>query len=127
MTRLNVQHSLISRWPISIEVNEEANGETPYGLDAPRRIMAKHHAWRKCVDCGIQCTPMNFVDVDKERICLACWTARVNPEHPEMEAIIEKVEAEVEVWRCQKHTLDDYALPDGPKSVRSQGNRVDNP
>ena len=46
---------------------------------------------------------MNFVDVDSERICLACWTARVNPEHPEMEAIIEKVEAEVEVWLSLIH------------------------
>ena len=89
--------------------------------------MAKHHGWRKCTDCGIQCTPMNFVDVDSKRICLACWTARKNPEPPEMEAIIERVEAEVEVWRCQKNSRADYPLPDGPKSVRKEGNRVRNP
>ena len=127
MIRLNVQHSLISRWQISIDSLKKMNSEMPYGFDVPPQIMAKHHTWRKCADCGIQCTPMNFVDVDKERFCLACWTARVNPEHPEMKAIIEKVEAEVEVWRCQKHTRDEYALPDGPKSVRAQGNRVNNP
>ncbi len=125
--QLNDQRSLISRWQISIDSLKKTNGEMPYGFDAPPRIMAKHHAWRNCADCGIQCTPMNFVDVDRERFCLACWTARVNPEHPQMDAIIEKVEAEVEVWRCQKHTQDEYALPDGPKSVRAQGNRVNNP
>jgi len=70
---------------------------------------------------------MNFVDVKSERVCLACWTSRVNPEHPEMEAIIEKVEAEVEVWRCQKLTRNENGLPEGPKSVRTQGNRVNNP
>ena len=70
---------------------------------------------------------MNFVDVDSERFCLACWTSRVNPEHPDMEAIIEKVEAEVQVWRCQKQTRDENGLADGPKSDRSQGNRVSNP
>ena len=75
-----------------------------------------------CEDCG-----STDHDVNSERICLACWTARVNPDHPEMEAIIEKVEAEVEVWRCQKHTRDENGLPDGPKSVRSQGNRTNNP
>ena len=84
---------------------------------------------------------------DKTRVCLAgtgsecqrlelsvaCYqnfrTGRHRPAefHPQMDAIIEKVEAEVEVWRCQKHTRDEYALPDGPKSVRSQGNRVNNP
>ena len=70
---------------------------------------------------------MNFVDVEGDRICLACWTARTNPEHPDMEAIIEKVEAEVEVWRCQKYTRDENGLPNGPKSVRTQGNRTNNP
>ena len=59
---------------------------------------------------------MNFVDVDRERYCLGCWTKKSNPEHPEIEQIVEKVEAEVEVWRCQKHTRDENGLPDGPKS-----------
>ncbi len=51
----------------------------------------------------------------------------MNPDHPELEAIRAKVEEEVEVWRCQKHTRDENGLPDGPKSVRTQGNRVSNP
>lgn len=89
--------------------------------------MAKHHAWRRCVVCDVQCTPMNFVDVDRERYCLGCWTKKSNPEHPDIEQIVDKVEAEVEVWRCQKRTRDENGLPDGPKSVRSQGNRVHNP
>ena len=89
--------------------------------------MAKHHGWRNCVDCGIQCTPLNFVDVDSKRTCLACYTARVNPGHPEMEAIIERVEAEVEVWRCKKQNRNENGLPNGPSSVRSEGNRVRNP
>ena len=88
------------------------------------RHMAKFHTWRKCVVCKIQCTPLNFVDVDEGRTCIACWTERMNPDHPELEAIRARVEAEVEVWRCQKHTRDENGLPDGPKSVRSQGNRV---
>lgn len=89
--------------------------------------MAQHHAWRTCVECDIRCTPMNFVDVDGKRVCLACYTARVNPEHPEMEAIIERVENEVAVWRCQKHTRDENGLPNGPQSVRTEGGRVRNP
>jgi len=101
--------------------------ESPYALDAAQYSMAKHHAWRTCVDCGIRCTPMNFVDVDSKRICLACWTEKNNPDHPEIEAIVEKVEAEVEVWRCQKFTRDENGLPSGPKSTRSQGKRVNNP
>lgn len=80
--------------------------------------MARHHGYRRCVECGIRCTPMNFVDVDAGRTCLACWTARQNPDHPEMEAIIEKVEAEVKIWRCQKHTRDENGLPTGPLSYR---------
>tara|TARA_B100001113_G_C21109618_1_gene622586 strand:+ start:577 stop:852 length:276 start_codon:yes stop_codon:yes gene_type:complete len=91
--------------------------------------MAKHHGWRRCDEdgCDIQCTPMNFVDVDSKRYCLTCWVKKNNPTHPELEQIEEKVKAEVEVWRCQKHTRDENGLPNGPKSVRLQGNRVQNP
>jgi hypothetical protein len=89
--------------------------------------MGEFHGWRKCVDCGITCTPLNFVDVDSERICLACWTTRANPEHPNLKEIIEKVEAEVKNWKCKKWTRDEYPLPRGPNSVRKAGSRVTNP
>ena len=81
--------------------------------------MARFHTLRKCVVCGIQCTPLNFVDVDEGRTCLACWTERVNPDHPDLDDIRARVQDEVKVWRCQKHTRDEYGLPDGPKSVRN--------
>ncbi|GIS43723.1 MAG: hypothetical protein Ct9H90mP16_07930 [Candidatus Poseidoniales archaeon] len=45
---------------------------------------------------------MNFVDVDSERYCLGCWTKKSNPEHPEIEQIVEKVEAEVESMALPK-------------------------
>ena len=70
---------------------------------------------------------MNFVDFESKRYCLWCWVKKNNPNHPELDQIEEKVRAEVEVWRCQKFTRDENGLPNGPESVRTQGNRVHNP
>jgi len=82
--------------------------------------MPKFHGLRNCVTCGIACTPMNYLDNDGKRYCVACWTEKNNPEHPDLEELREKVNNAVGIWKCAKWTREEGPLPKGPQSVRSE-------
>lgn len=82
--------------------------------------MPKFHGLRNCVTCGIPCTPMNYVDYQGKRYCIACWTEKTNPDHPDLEEMRQKVKDAVEVWKCAKWTREEGPLPQGPLSVRTE-------
>ena len=81
--------------------------------------MPKFHGLRNCVTCDVYCTPMNYVDNKGKRYCIACWTEENNPNHPELQALRQKVTEAVEIWKCAKWTREEGPLPVGPKSVQS--------
>ena len=62
---------------------------------------------------------MNYVDNKGKRVCIACWTEENNPDHPELEALRQKVTDAVEIWKCAKWTREEGPLPVGPQSVKS--------
>ena len=80
--------------------------------------MSKFHGFRECVTCDIACTPMNFVDVEGKRHCIACWTEAHNPDHPDLNALREKCIEDAETWKCIKWTREEGPLPNGPQPSR---------
>jgi len=80
--------------------------------------MGRFHGFRACVTCNIPCTPLNFVDLERKRYCLACFTEMSNPEHPELEEIRKKCEDAVSEWKCIKWNRSEYKLPSGPLPAR---------
>ena len=81
--------------------------------------MAKIHGFGSCSNCGVPCTPGNFLSHEKKRFCTACWVSKNNPDHPEISQIREKVDAAAEEWKCAKWSREDYHLPKGPKPHRN--------
>ena len=63
---------------------------------------------------------MNYVDYEGKRYCVACWTEKHNPDHPDLEALHQKMAEAVEVWKCAKWTREEGPLPVGPQSVKSK-------
>ena len=82
--------------------------------------MAKYYGYRNCSHCGIVCTPGNYLDYNGKRYCTACWIQHENPDHPDLEAIREKVQNAVKVWKLAKYSKDEYHLPVGPKSLHKR-------
>lgn len=81
--------------------------------------MPKFYGFRKCTYCEIECTPGNFVDHQSERFCSACWVQHENPQHPDLEAIREKVKTAANTWKFTKKSIDEYKLPNGPHPVKN--------
>ncbi len=81
--------------------------------------MPKFYGFGSCTDCGIACTPGNFLDHERRRFCTACWVERENPGHPELQEIRKKVEAAVEEWKCAKWSREEGPLPMGPRPVKN--------
>ncbi len=79
--------------------------------------MAKYYGYRNCSHCEIICTPGNYLDYDSKRYCTACWIQHENPDHPDLDAIREKVKQAVTTWKLSKYSLEEYHLPVGPKSI----------
>ena len=63
---------------------------------------------------------MNYVDYKGKRYSVACWTEKNNPDHPEIEALHQKMIEAVEIWKCAKWTREEGPLPVGPQSVKSK-------
>ena len=82
--------------------------------------MAKYYGYRKCSHCEIVCTPGNYLDYNNKRYCTACWIQHENPDHPDLEAIREKVQNAVSTWKLAKYSSDEYHLPVGPKSINKR-------
>ena len=82
--------------------------------------MAKYYGYGNCSQCGIICTPGNYLDYKGKRFCTACWIENENPAHPDLEAIKQKVENAVSVWKLAKYSKDEYHLPVGPKSINKR-------
>ena len=80
--------------------------------------LKEHVLEGKCTYCEIECTPGNFVDHQSERFCSACWVQHENPQHPDLEAIREKVKTAANTWKFTKKSVDEYKLPNGPHPVK---------
>mgnify|MGYP004091940795 CR=1 FL=1 len=79
--------------------------------------MPKFHGFGNCTVCKTECVSMHFLDVSGQRHCLACYTEKNNPDHPDIVAMREAAAAALEQWRCTKWNRDDYKLPNGPYPV----------
>jgi hypothetical protein len=82
--------------------------------------MAKYYGYGKCSYCEIVCTPGNYLDYKGKRYCTACWIQQENPDHPDLDAIREKVQNAVTFWKLAKYSPDEYHLPVGPKSINKR-------
>tara|TARA_Y100000588_G_scaffold171969_1_gene185803 strand:+ start:278 stop:559 length:282 start_codon:yes stop_codon:yes gene_type:complete len=80
--------------------------------------MPKFYGFGNCCECGIACTAGNFLISEGKKFCTACWVAKSNPEHPDLEEIREKVETAVSVWKCAKWSREEGPLPLGPRAVK---------
>ena len=79
--------------------------------------MAKYYGYRNCSHCEIVCTPGNYLDYDSKRYCTACWIQHENPDHPDLDAIREKVKHAVTTWKLAKYSREEYHLHVGTKSI----------
>jgi hypothetical protein len=81
--------------------------------------MAKFHGYGTCDDCGVACTPGNFLSNERKRYCISCWVVMNNPNHPELNQIRKKVETAAGEWKCAKWNREDGSLPQGPQPYRN--------
>ncbi len=82
------------------------------------RCMGRFHGYRTCATCAVTCTPLNFVDFEGKRFCVACWTEANNPDHPDIDALRQRCAAAPEEWKCLRWTRQQGPLPNGPLSIR---------
>ena len=80
--------------------------------------MPKYYGFGSCIVCSIACTSGNFLIHDGKRYCTGCWIEKNNPDHPNKEEVMEKVQASVKEWKCAKWTREEGPLPLGPMSVK---------